>query len=63
MGDVCNPASKKKTDFQKLLGGNHILNIKVIDSLGPQHAPGMNIGWGIYIVPQALKPNEAIASL
>ncbi len=29
MGDVCNPASKKKTDFQKLRGGNHILNIEV----------------------------------
>jgi len=29
MGGVCNPASKKKTDFQKLLGVNHILNIEV----------------------------------
>jgi hypothetical protein len=30
MGGICNPASKKKTDFQKLRGGNHILNIEVI---------------------------------
>ncbi len=29
MGGVCNPALKKKTDFQKLRGGNHILNIEV----------------------------------
>jgi hypothetical protein len=33
MGGICNPISKKKTDFQKLRGGNHILNIEVVRSL------------------------------
>jgi len=41
MGNVCNPALKKKTDFQKLRGGNHILNIEVMSHV---HVPAFDQG-------------------